>query len=512
MTNLMDSVKGLLTDAVIDKASSLIGLERAITSSAIEKFLPAIIGGLAHKGSTESGATMLLDLFAKKGFGESNVNDLVGILEDSHRSKSFLETGADLLGTIFGSKQSSILDTLLGMTGLKRSGGSMLLKFLAPLVINKLAGLVFSNKWGASKLASYLREQKSIVSKLIPGLDNMLGFAADSGPSVKTTATSESSSSGGGFIKWLLPLLLGALAIWYFAKDGCGHIGDKDGVTTETVTPSEEGNNVMVNSETDTKNDETAGTDVESHSIEETTNNYAALKVVDNGDVVDVTGEVVYASGTYALDSSGNLIADDGRILISSKELPQSLLQRLKAFLGKFAGYKLQMDDAGNLVDASGKIVMKKGEYIQKNGFYYDKQGNKLGRIWSKIVKAVVDAANKTVDGMKKLFANMVKKKAGVKSDYTLSKITFNDQNQRITNFSKAEVMGLAAALKENADGKIVVSVMTNDGKDDIENKKLSTSRAKVVHDMLVTLGVSKSQISYEGNGTGANKVMIKVK
>lgn len=94
---------------------------------------------------------------------------------------------------------------------------------------------------------------------------------------------------------------------------------------------------------------------------------------------------------------------------------------------------------------------------------------------------------------------------------YSLQKITFNNENHRITNFSKNEVEGLAAALKAHPDSKIQVQVHTKDGGD------VSKKRAEVVHDMLVTLGVKDGQISYKGMGdkdaakAAAGKVEIMV-
>ncbi|MDA9774399.1 OmpA family protein, partial [Saprospiraceae bacterium] len=192
--------------------------------------------------------------------------------------------------------------------------------------------------------------------------------------------------------------------------------------------------------------------------------------------------------------------------------IPTSFLQILKGYLGQYAGVKLSLDDAGNLVDGTGKIVHKKGEFTEKGGFYYDSAGNKLGRIWSKIVKAVTDAATKTVDAMKGVFTNLITKKEGAEASYSLSNIEWQKENNRISNFSKAEVEGLAAAMKATDKGKVVVNVYTNDGADDKENTKLSKARAEVVHNMLVTLGVPDGRISFKGMGTGANKVDIAAK
>ena len=112
--NLLDSVKGVMTNAVVDKAASVLGIENGMMKSAMKLAIPAIIGGLINKGSSESGAGGLIDLFKKGGFGDNNNGDLVGVLGDEAKRGGMLETGADLLGTIFGNNKSGVLDMISG--------------------------------------------------------------------------------------------------------------------------------------------------------------------------------------------------------------------------------------------------------------------------------------------------------------------------------------------------------------------------------------------------------------
>ena len=120
-----------------------------------------------------------------------------------------------------------------------------------------------------------------------------------------------------------------------------------------------------------------------------------------------------------------------------------------------------------------------------------------------------VDATGNSVDvdagTFKNLFGGIFKKKKDGEAvaNYTLNNIKFNAENHKIENFSKNEVMGLADALKAYPNSKVKVQVYTNDSDNDKKNKKLSKSRAQVVRDMLVTLGVDEKQISHDGMGAG---------
>ena len=191
------------------------------------------------------------------------------------------------------------------------------------------------------------------------------------------------------------------------------------------------------------------------------------------------------------------------------------------------------VDADGNLRNKKDQIVKNKGEFKLEGGYYVDNAGNtikrnidktkdkinnkvgetkdKLGEAASntkeamsnaadKTKAAVTNAAEKTTESVKANFKELFNTKA-VGTTYELSEITFNKESHRITNMSKADVEGLAAALKEHPESRIQVQVHTADGKNNAENKKISALRADVVKNMLTALGVNKDQISSKGLG-----------
>lgn len=443
--NLLESVKGVLTNTVVEKAASALGIENGMMKSAMKMFLPAIIGGVINKGSGESGAGGLIDLFKKGGFGDGNLSDLMGVLGDSDKQKGMLETGTDLLGTIFGGNKSGLLDMLLKTTGISKSSGSSLLSFLAPIVINKLAGMVFGKNMSAAGLSSYLGEQKDDIMGLVPGLSAMLGGtettvkeslgAAAGAAHAKTSGHSDSEGGGMGWLKWLLPLLLVAALLYWWSSRDKGEI-DATTDTTEQVESTD-----VATSATETTATTNTSADATSNAAT------SGLSINSNGDVLNANGAIVYAAGSYQVDADGNLVSSDGKILMNAADISSDFMARLKAAIGSLTG-----------------------------------------------------SATPTMENMKVLFGNMMTTKTP-NSSYALSNIEFNQEDHKISNFSKAEVMGLAEALKANVNGKIEVQVHTNDGKDEKESNKLSETRANVVRDMLVTLGVNKKQISAKGMG-----------
>jgi len=452
---LLDSVKGVMTNAVVDKVSDVIGIESSMAKSAMKFILPAIIGGVINKGTSGGGAGGLLDLFKKGGFGDDNLSDIGGVLSNDTSRDNWLSTGADLLGTIFGNNQSGILDMVLKSTGLGKGAGGSLLSLLAPIVINKLAGIVMGRNMNAGQLNSYLSDQKSEVMGLVPGLGGLLGgnvkesVAAAAGSAKAATATASKGGSGGGIFKYLLPLALLALAAWYFTKD--------KGTTTETTnTEVTTGANTETTTATSTTTTTTQTADkaattnatattatAEGASTTLSADDLKSYTFGANGDMLTGSGSVAYPAGSYDIDANGNLINSDGRVIAPAASLGGDFMAKLKASLSTFK-----------------------------------------------------------LEKMKLMFADMIVKKEGANSSFGLSDIVFNPENHKITNFTKSEVIGLAEALKANGDGKIEVQVYTANAGDDMKaNKKLSETRAKVITDMLVTLGVNKKQIKAVGKG-----------
>lgn len=464
MVNLMSAFQNVLSDNVVGKIASMIGSNNSATGSIINSLMPKVMKGIISKGSTESGASSLLSLIKNNKFGS---DDLMQNLSGGSKSDDFLSAGAKANESIFGSALGSLTS---GISGLSGGAGSKLMSILTPMVLGSIGKVVSSNNLDANGLKDYLASQ---------GDGHVKG--AMSTAHKETAAHTPKPSGGGGLLKWLLPLVLLLAALYFLFNKGKADGETAKATTTESVTT-----NTNTSTTTAATHTHADGTVHEGHAhgtATETTN--SATQVV--GDATNAVEDGAESAMTITVDAAGNLVRD-------------------------------------------GKILAKAGEFKEVDGQYVDMDGKKIGFI-KKVGKAIGDAAGavggavggaatKTADAFKSVFGGMFKKKkdGGTVAAYSLSKIVFDPESNRITDYSKNEVMGLAEALKGNADAKINVEVYTNDGENDKKNKKLSNTRAEVVRDMLVTLGVNKKQISFDGKGSsdaakaGMDKVEILVK
>ncbi len=202
------------------------------------------------------------------------------------------------------------------------------------------------------------------------------------------------------------------------------------------------------------------------------------------------------------------------------------------------------VDSNGDLRNNKEELVKKKGQFKMEAGYYVDNAGQKikrdidktkekinktvdntknklkeassdakdklkatagdakekLGQAAATTKAAVNKAADRTAESVQANFNKLFNTKA-VGTVYPLNEITFDKDSHRITNMSKADVEGLAAALKSHPESRIQVQVHTADADSNAENKKISKLRAEVVKNMMVALGVKKDQISVKGLG-----------
>ena len=476
MFNLLNSVQSLLSDNIVGKIATVIGSNSTVTKAALGKLLPSIMQGISRKGSTAEGASSLLNMFKKHDLGSGTLNNLTSSLSGGGATDSLMSKGSKLNDALFG---DSVKD-MIGNSGLDSGAASKLMNLATPIAMGALGKQVASSNLDAAGLSSMLKSQSMKV--------------VDSTTS-KATATRENvtrqtaNKSGGGMMRWLIPLFLLLAAAWFFTQ----YLADKKAADgAEKTEMADKGTKAATHTHSDGTVHKGA-----SHTHSDGTVHKGASHTHSDG--------TVHKGATHGDDMSKDGMKKDmeGKAMESGSEIASRM--------------GITVDAAGNLVDKNGKILYNKGEFSVKDGEYFDADGNKLNLL-QKISKAMGDAgkavggavsgaAEKTADAFKDVFGGMFKKKMGGEAvaAYGLSDIVFDSDSHKITSFSKNEVMGLAEALKSTPDAKIKVQVSSADG----GNKKVTKMRAQVVHDMLVTLGVADKQISAEGLGEGDGKVSI---
>ncbi len=189
MANLMDLIKGQLTNTVMDQISGKLGADRQQTDVATDNILATLIEGLAKNTQDEKGAAGLANALENDHDGSllDNLHDLIDGKTEKANPRAV--NGAGILKHILGGNQSSMVDVISGLSGLGAGKTGNLMTMLAPIVLQMLG------------------KQKRQQNLDTGGLSNILSGA------LNQTRTTQGGASG-GLLKSLLD------------KDGDGSIVD----------------------------------------------------------------------------------------------------------------------------------------------------------------------------------------------------------------------------------------------------------------------------------------------
>lgn len=267
--NIIDLIKGQLGPALISQAASQLGESESGISKAISGLLPAVVGGLANNAD-QPGVLDSLNGAASGGL----LSNLLG----GSSNNSLIAT---ILAAIFGDKIGGLVSAVSSYAGISDSSTNSLLNMVTGATVGSVGKYAADNNLGASGIKSLLEDQKGIVSSLLPaglslaslGVGNIFGGSdaaehinvrpsenIDLGAQEKVVVTprdepkievnrggnthvnvdnSDSNNGGGSIWKWLLPLLLLALAAWFLWKQCDKNTTDSKVVTDSTAVVSD---------------------------------------------------------------------------------------------------------------------------------------------------------------------------------------------------------------------------------------------------------------------------------
>jgi outer membrane protein OmpA-like peptidoglycan-associated protein len=132
--NLIDTVRGLITPEMVDKAAASTGEAPEGIKKALHGALPTIFAALVHRSSTPDGASTVFGMIS-----QSAVSGMVGKLTGS-------------------------AEALAKSSGITGSSASRILEFVTPLVAGVLGKEVVSGKMDAGQLSQMLSSHKQAIA------------------------------------------------------------------------------------------------------------------------------------------------------------------------------------------------------------------------------------------------------------------------------------------------------------------------------------------------------------
>ncbi|MFT7451428.1 MAG: hypothetical protein ACI9VN_002152, partial [Patescibacteria group bacterium] len=114
--NLLDLVQSQLGGAAMSQIGKFLGEDESKASAGMAAALPAILGSVMQKGSTQDGAAGIMDLLSGGGHDGSMFDNLGSLLGGGGSTNSMMDTGGTLLQFFMGNKTQAITDLLIKQT------------------------------------------------------------------------------------------------------------------------------------------------------------------------------------------------------------------------------------------------------------------------------------------------------------------------------------------------------------------------------------------------------------
>lgn len=236
-SNIVTTILNMIAPALIDKIAASFGISSNAAKAALSAAVPAVLGAIGSKASTDVGARSLFDAVSRTD--TSTMSDLASTLTGALGAK-FVESGLGSLGSLLGDNSLKGLTGAIGkQAGLGSDASSSIVGLASSLAMGQLANSVTRGGLNASSLAGLLSSQQGNIAAALPaGLGSMLSgtgvlggnFADQAGSAASNAARNASAATvqaanaakktGTNWLAWIIPLVIAVAAAWYFLGQG----------------------------------------------------------------------------------------------------------------------------------------------------------------------------------------------------------------------------------------------------------------------------------------------------
>lgn len=214
--NILELLKHEFSDEIVGQLGKFINEDTAKTKSALAPIFLALLGGLVSKGSTHQGATEVLNMITKGGFGADSLKRLSTAFMGGDSTNNLLNSGSALLEGIFGDRITRVIEWVSNSSGIGKSSAYSLLGLVAPAVLGLLGKEVKNSNMNPSGMMNLLAGQAEFIKNQAPaGLSDVLGLSNLSDLAISGSVPSPSRSS---LWKMIIPLIIIVGLVLFLSK------------------------------------------------------------------------------------------------------------------------------------------------------------------------------------------------------------------------------------------------------------------------------------------------------
>lgn len=265
--NVIDLIRGQLGPALVTQSATKLGESESGISKAISALIPAVVGALADN-TDKPGVLDSITSAASSG--------ILGNLMDGTNGNSLVAT---ILSAVFGDRVPGLVNAVSEYSGVSNTSANSLLYTVTGATIGAVGKYAEDQRLDSSQVTALLQDQRETVAGLLPaglslgslGVGNLAN--GDEYPETAKTTTetydepkvdvnrggnthvhvdrNDEHKDNGSIWKWLLPLLLLALAAYFLWKQ-CDKTTTETTMVTDTVTADTDtavviGDSAMIN-------------------------------------------------------------------------------------------------------------------------------------------------------------------------------------------------------------------------------------------------------------------------
>src|SRR4030095_10207319 len=227
MFNLMDSVKSLLGNDFISKASNMLGEDESKVQNAMAGIVPSVLTGILNKAGSGEATAML------KSTKETTNSGILTSIGNFLASTGLLARGADLLNSLFGDRVTDVAHAISNFSGVKSTSATALMSVAAPAALGVIGQRADATNMNTSTFLAVLNNQKDDILNAIPADLNLAGALGVSSLGSIGSKLSAALSGTSGQIRdmpgrirktsnarWLVPviLIIAALGVLWYLK------------------------------------------------------------------------------------------------------------------------------------------------------------------------------------------------------------------------------------------------------------------------------------------------------